>query len=116
VPDNNIYHYTSQNALVEILKGRSGGPRRSLKLWATEALFLNDSRELLAGRDALVEEVTKYRDGLRDDPKFNLGGGGFHSLYVPVAEKIIESLNDIGARRPDHKGSSSRVSARAPRS
>lgn len=49
-----IYHYTDLNAVKSILENS--------QLWLTDHRFLNDTEELIAGRNILIETLKKFDD------------------------------------------------------
>lgn len=55
-PPNELFHYTSEESLINIIK--------SGNLWATECTFLNDGSELLAGVDVFREAAKSFKDKL----------------------------------------------------
>lgn len=86
LPDT-LYHYTDANSLMSIL--------RTQTLWATDAIYLNDSREIRYGIKKFKQVLTEYR------PVAEKGGKDSAAVRLALGEisRIESSLHDGKARR-----------------
>lgn len=74
-PNRTIYHYTSLNAFLNIIK--------TGVIWATETRYLNDTSEIVVARDALNPFRQYWMRGRWDFPDWRVG------------EALIESALDL---------------------
>lgn len=91
-----IYHYTNASALLSILNGEGNSSREGV-LWVSEALFLNDSQELLAGRDELVAQLNDYADAPGVDSTVSTMSSRPPS---DIARRAAEGLLNTGTMTP----------------
>lgn len=95
-----LYHYTDETALLSIISGKSARASTSA-IWASDALFLNDSMELLAGREPLKRALEEFLAERIADPEFSLDGMTTHNLPTAV-RYFSQYLNEFenGLSRP----------------
>lgn len=60
VPPDHLWHYTTTPSLIKIVE--------SGQIWATDAMYLNDSRELIEGAERLNAEAAAAREQATPDP------------------------------------------------
>ena len=60
VPPDHLWHYTTTPSLIKIIE--------SGHIWATDAMYLNDSRELIEGAERLRTEAAAAREQASPDP------------------------------------------------
>lgn len=95
-----LYHYTGETALISIISGK-GAHSPTSSIWASDALFQNDSMELLEGRAPLRQALEYFIEERSADPKFRFDGTSTHNLRDAV-KYFSDYLNEFenGPTRP----------------
>lgn len=83
-PTDLLYHYTDANALKSIVEYK--------QLWASEALFLNDSQEVVFGIEHIIKQLEPLLTELKTLPQ---GPEERWSFQVRVAEYILDKLRGL---------------------
>ena len=70
----NLYHYTTANGLIGIINSNC--------LWATSAIFLNDSNEIKYGLDLISQTLIEYSNNISD------------TILKRLIKKTLQALNN----------------------
>ena len=84
-----LYHYTDAQALVSILTGHPPS------LWASEAIFLNDSKEVIASCEVVLEHLNAKISSHMAHPDYGEHYENGMTGEVSILRKAIEFLEGV---------------------
>ncbi len=76
--ENILYHYTSLDGLLGIIKDKA--------IWATNILYLNDASEINYSKRLLIDQIYAYKNDILMDKE---------SIYkLKFIDKLIDNINE----------------------